>query len=81
MVGKEFTVQEKKSERCSPHGVCAPHGAEPKCVRHGVHGLKKVHSWKRVHSTIEKEGVELATQSACITRGEAAVCAPYKGGF
>ena len=45
------------------------HGAEPKCVHHGVHGRK----W--VHSTIEKEQAELTTPSACVTRGRAKVLA------
>ena len=36
---------------------------------HALHGAEL----KRVHGTIEKEGAELATQSACATQGGAKV--------
>ena len=42
------------------------------CVLHGVHDQK------RVHRTIEKEKVELATRSACITLGGVKVRVPPK---
>ena len=42
----------------SPHLVHALHVVEPKCVRHGLHGLKTVHGWKRFHGTIEKKQAE-----------------------
>ena len=53
----------------------ALHRAEPKCMRHRVHGQQRVSGWKRVYGTIEKEQAELATCSACITWGGAEVCA------
>ena len=62
-VGKEFMVQFEKSERSSSHIVHASHGAELKCMCHGVHGQKRVHSWIRVHGTIEKE------QAECVSHG------------
>merc|ERR1711954_477772 len=42
-------------------------------MHHLVHGRKRVHSWKRVHGTIEKGQAELTTCSACITWGRAKV--------
>ena len=57
----------------------ASNGAEPKCVRQGVHGWKRDHCWKRFHcqkivnGTMEKVQVELAPHSACVTREGAEV--------